>query len=176
MSLSIVACSQHHDKFVVLLDSNLVPDLKPGKRCSVNGWMVQQVIAQGPVSKLELLRDLQVVKLAVARVVPTRRYVTLDADIMCTRLTNFSALVPRQGRALLDFGPMSLHRDWWNGSAALLHVRVEVRTASLGRPVAVACASCVSGVPCALRFVSIACRERVRTLHGARTPAAWRCR
>ena len=61
----------------------------------------------------------QVMKLASAARIRTEWYLTLDADVICTRRTGYADLI-RDGRALVNMTPLGRHRDWHEDADRLL--------------------------------------------------------
>jgi hypothetical protein len=67
----------------------------------------------------------QILKLAAARVVPTRWYLTLDADVMLRRTLGMDDLI-HDGKAVFHPKPASRHWDWWLASKSTLHSPVRL--------------------------------------------------
>ncbi len=61
----------------------------------------------------------QLVKLAATDVVSSDYYLTLDADVICTRKTTTAALLPG-GRSACFVMHKEEHRDWYDGAEAVL--------------------------------------------------------
>ena len=85
----------------------------------INGWRVQQIL-----------------KLAIAEVVPSEYYVTLDSDILCVSPFSFHALI-RNGRALTNVETLSDYRrlydsDFSRKEAARKLLRYKRSAALLG--------------------------------------------
>lgn len=78
-------------------------DVVPHVSDSASGWTKQQVI-----------------KLAAAEVVHTPWFVTLDADVVAARPITRDFLLPG-GRAIWQQEDASVHMDWWQSSARVLH-------------------------------------------------------
>lgn len=61
----------------------------------------------------------QLIKLAIAEHVQSETYLTLDADVICTRKFSTTELAPN-GKPLCYVIPEDLHPDWYRGSEAVL--------------------------------------------------------
>jgi hypothetical protein len=83
-------------------EAELVPELALAPR--LRGWFRQQLI-----------------KLAIHERVETDFYLTLDADVICTRRVAPESLAP-EGRGLCHVIPRDLHADWYRGSEAVLGI------------------------------------------------------
>jgi hypothetical protein len=68
----------------------------------------------------------QMLKLAAARTVSSRCYLTLDADVILTRPAGGRDLFP-DGRAVLNRKVARRHWNWWRASQAILRTSVTVR-------------------------------------------------
>ncbi len=68
----------------------------------------------------------QLVKLAAAEFVASSYYLTLDADVVCTRRTSAEDLVPG-GKSACFVIPRDEHPDWYEGAEAVLGVRARRR-------------------------------------------------
>jgi hypothetical protein len=68
----------------------------------------------------------QLVKLAAAEFVTTPYYLTLDADVICTRPTTVEALLPG-GKAACFVIREDLHPRWYEGAEAVLGMRAARR-------------------------------------------------
>ncbi len=68
----------------------------------------------------------QLVKLAAAEYVSTSYYLTLDADVVCTRAVTTTQLVPG-GKAACFVIPTDEHPDWYDGAEAVLALRAPRR-------------------------------------------------
>ncbi len=68
----------------------------------------------------------QLVKLAAAEYVSTSYYLTLDADVVCTRRATTAQLLPG-GRAACFVIPRDDHPDWYDGAEATLALRAPRR-------------------------------------------------
>lgn len=99
-------------QLVVIREDLLLPDLDTLPQ--VRGWFRQMAL-----------------KLAAHRLVQNDFFLTLDADLICTRSLSRGRLF-YDGRALTDWEPRALHQPWWNGSAAALGLPVPPEDASLG--------------------------------------------
>jgi hypothetical protein len=89
--------------YVVVAESDIVPELK---NCQpVNGWFVQQLL-----------------KMAIADHITTDFYLTLDADVICTRPVKSADLI-KQGRALGLRYVGDSHRKWYDWASRVLNVR-----------------------------------------------------
>ncbi|MGC4087203.1 MAG: DUF6492 family protein [Polyangiaceae bacterium] len=86
--------------FRVLSESSLVPEL--ALTPFLNGWYRQQII-----------------KLAIFERVSSELYLTLDADVICTKRVSPALLAPA-GRAPCHVTERDLHPDWYRGSQAVL--------------------------------------------------------
>ncbi len=62
----------------------------------------------------------QILKLAAADFISTDWYLTLDADLICTRFIDERFLFP-EGKAIWQRELASVHPDWWAGSRLVLH-------------------------------------------------------
>lgn len=62
------------------------------------------------------------VKLLVSRLVPTRFYLTLDADCLAVRPLHAADLVGQDGRASFNIDLPSAHPSWWESSLKLLGI------------------------------------------------------
>jgi hypothetical protein len=92
-------------KAVVIADAELAPEVEDREKRDLNhvsGYTKQQVM-----------------KLASAARIRTEWYLTLDADVICTRSTGFDDLI-RDGRALVNMTPLGRHRDWHEDADRLL--------------------------------------------------------
>ena len=68
----------------------------------------------------------QLVKLAAAEMVTTPFYLTLDADVICTRRVTLEDLLPG-GRARCFVIHRDDHPDWYNGAEAVLDLKARRR-------------------------------------------------
>jgi hypothetical protein len=68
----------------------------------------------------------QLVKLAAHAAVQSDFYLTLDADVLCTRRCDYDALVPN-GKALCHVMKQSDHQDWYDGAEAVLGLSAKRR-------------------------------------------------
>jgi hypothetical protein len=121
-----------HGRYETIAESDVVPELPYFALTTriraklrlvgppLHGWYAQQLV-----------------KLAVAEKVATRFCLTLDADVLCVRLTRYDDLV-RDGRALVQTTPPN-HPEWNDDAervsdlAAHLHTRVDPRLRSLSK-------------------------------------------
>jgi hypothetical protein len=83
------------------------------------------------VPELEMLRPRgwyrqQLIKLAIAEHVESETYMTLDADVICTRDFSTVQLAPG-GKPLCYVIPEDLHPDWYRGSEAVLRLSASRR-------------------------------------------------
>lgn len=99
----------------VVSEEELVPELAAYRH--VRGWRKQQMV-----------------KLAAARRMPERFYLTLDADVIALRPFGAGDLVT-DGRALIQYEQRSQHPKWWRSSARLLNMSPEVGDPSEGMTV-----------------------------------------
>jgi hypothetical protein len=90
-------------QLAVVREEVLLPAL-PGL-AQVRGWFRQMAL-----------------KLAAHALVPGAFFLTLDADLICTRPISRERLFP-EGLALTDWEPRDRHRPWWDGSADALRLR-----------------------------------------------------
>lgn len=89
-------------QYVVVAESDVVPELK--KCPPVRGWFVQQLI-----------------KIAIADRITTDFYLTLDADVICTRPVTSTDLI-KQGRALGMRYVGHIHPQWYDWASRVLNV------------------------------------------------------
>lgn len=87
----------------VVCESEWLPDLSTFSQ--LRGWYKQQIL-----------------KLAGASFVATDYYLTLDADVICTRLCTYEQLLPG-GRSPCFVIPRDDHPDWYRGAEAVLGLR-----------------------------------------------------
>jgi Family of unknown function (DUF6492) len=87
----------------VVRESEWVPDLSTFSQ--LRGWYKQQIL-----------------KLAAASFVATDYFLTLDADVVCTRSCNSEQLLPG-GRSPCFVIPRDDHPDWYRGAEAVLGLR-----------------------------------------------------
>jgi hypothetical protein len=104
---------------------------------NVFGWLKQQAL-----------------KIAAHRIVKGAFYLTLDADVICTKPFDDGSLIVGD-RALTDWEPRAMHAAWWTGSADFL--QQDCDTGRLG--LAVTPAILATGVARALE-------ARLHHLHG----------
>jgi Family of unknown function (DUF6492) len=99
------------DNYCVIQESILIPELKfyraankiyPKSLPITGGWYVQQLV-----------------KMAIAERIETPFYLTLDADVICTRRVEFSDLI-QDGRAISRRTTQDLHPKWYNWSERVL--------------------------------------------------------
>lgn len=91
---------------VTVVDENeLIPFLHENPRLS--NWYKQQAL-----------------KLAYASLTTEEFFLTLDADLLCTREFSDESLVVDK-KALTDWEPRSRHPEWWTASAKLLRLAVQ---------------------------------------------------
>lgn len=67
----------------------------------------------------------QIIKLMAAEVVPTEYFLVLDPDMFATKPFSREDLI-REGRAVMEVGPKSVHPEWWQASASLLKLPCEL--------------------------------------------------
>jgi hypothetical protein len=91
------------------LDIEIIPELHWAPEMSalfhLPGWYRQQIL-----------------KLAAAEHVRTEYYLTLDADVVCTRATSADVLLPR-GKSACFIMQNDEHSAWYEGAEAALRVR-----------------------------------------------------
>lgn len=91
-----------------LIDISIVPELEVVPELSqfpnAHGWYKQQVI-----------------KLSSHQVVASDFFLTLDADLVCSKPFDENTFIVR-GRLLADWEPRAVHPDWWRDSASVLGV------------------------------------------------------
>ena len=101
------------DRYRVIAESTIIPELRFydlvrvvfGRRHRpLSGWVTQQ------------LR-----KLAIAQYVKSPFYLTIDADVICTRVVRYSDLI-RDGRALAEKRRLNLHQSWYERAGRVLGV------------------------------------------------------
>ncbi len=101
--LAAVKAALARRKGVVLsfvAEEELVPEF--GSHPTVNGWFKQMIV-----------------KLAFSKIATRPFYMTLDADVICVRPYSQETFI-EAGRAITEWERMSLHPEWWSGSATLL--------------------------------------------------------
>jgi len=100
-------------RYRLIAESTIIPELRfydflrvmlGRSHKPLGGWVTQQ------------LR-----KLAIAQNINSQFYLTLDADVICTRLVRYSDLI-RGDRALGDKAPLDIHRGWYERAAQVLRV------------------------------------------------------
>jgi hypothetical protein len=89
--------------FTVMAETTLVPELRHFRKTT--GWYRQQII-----------------KLAIAERVESAFYMTLDADVICTRRVDAGDLV-RDGRAMVNVTSEDYHPDWYDWAERVLGLR-----------------------------------------------------
>jgi hypothetical protein len=97
------------DKYCVILqESILIPEFKvfPKLTKFTSGWFKQQLI-----------------KLAIAEKIETNFYLTLDADVICTKPIEFTDLV-KNGRAVCYVAGDD-HPDWYEWAEKVLNLRAK---------------------------------------------------
>jgi len=95
--------SRIRDKhYRVVPESSIVPELENHPR--IAGWFVQQLI-----------------KLAIAQHIKSDFYLTLDADVICTRRVRSTDLI-KGGRALATRYVGSTHSNWYGWASRVLNV------------------------------------------------------
>lgn len=77
----------------VLRESELIPELKGAKR-KYDGWFIQQLV-----------------KLAIAKKIETAFYLTLDADVICTKPVRYSDII-LGGKALTNPSNSDFSPEW----------------------------------------------------------------
>jgi hypothetical protein len=101
-------------RYRVIAESVIIPELRVHNwiRTAVSrshrpvaGWCVQQLV-----------------KLAIAEHIQSEFYVTLDADVICTKPVSLADLV-RNGRAIADRHPHDIHREWYVWAERVLGLR-----------------------------------------------------
>jgi hypothetical protein len=98
-----VRSALHAFETTLLAETELIPELSPPTRMA--GWYRQQLI-----------------KLAIAERIATPNYLTLDADVICTRHVTPDELAP-DGKGLCHVIEEDLHPHWYAGSSAVLGLR-----------------------------------------------------
>jgi hypothetical protein len=101
------------DRYCVISESSLAPEFKIFQKSRfslfkvVPGWYKQQII-----------------KIAIADKIETDFYLTLDADVICTRPTFFEDLV-KEGRAVCYIHPTerNTQRDWYGWAEKVLRLK-----------------------------------------------------
>jgi hypothetical protein len=91
----------------VVRESAWAPDLSTFSQ--LRGWYKQQIL-----------------KLAAAEFVTSDYYLTLDADVVCTRRCQFEQLLPG-GRSPCFVIPRDDHPDWYRGAEAVLGLQAKRR-------------------------------------------------
>ncbi|MDF2179276.1 DUF6492 family protein [Aliiglaciecola sp. CAU 1673] len=79
-------------------------------------------------------RKQQIIKLAIAKLMPTRFYLTFDADVICLKPLSFDKLVI-DGKALLQYEQRAQHPKWWKSSARLLSMSPVIGDPDVGMTV-----------------------------------------
>lgn len=94
-------------RYQVIAESEVVPELRFYRRVRrVRGWFLQQLL-----------------KLAITPWIRTPFYLTLDADIICTKRTTISDLI-LNGRALSSRRyPSDLHAEWYRWAERVLGMK-----------------------------------------------------
>jgi hypothetical protein len=101
-AMSTLLSPQHPLRFWVVKQTLLIPSRVAR---NVHGYYLQMAL-----------------KLLVHRLVRTRFYLCLDADIVLMRPTTLAELVDKDGRAVYQREPKGYHASWWRHSEALLRV------------------------------------------------------
>jgi hypothetical protein len=117
--------------FVVVPDRHHATLAEPVRRAA--GALRVEVIPESAwVPEMSSFRHLpgwykhQLVKLAAAEAVTSAYYLTLDADVVCTRRTTVEELLPG-GRSACFVIPKDEHPDWYEGAEAVLGVQARRR-------------------------------------------------
>lgn len=100
-------CQSSRLSVQVLDECSLVPDMR--SFFYLPGWYKQQLI-----------------KLAAAEVMTTEYYLTLDADVVCTRSVGYDDLLPG-GRARCFVMQQDDHANWYQGAEAVLNLQAPQR-------------------------------------------------
>ncbi len=88
------------DNYQVVAESSLIPEFKLFRKTS--GWYKQQLV-----------------KIAIAEKIETNYYLTLDADVICTKSVYFSDLV-KEGRAVCQITEKDVWPDWYKWAERVL--------------------------------------------------------
>ncbi len=111
--LGIIRQNISSEKFQIdiIVEDDLLPVLKLFPHSS--GWMKQQLI-----------------KLAAFKIISGTFFLTLDADLICTKPLYDGRFVV-DGRALNDWDKRSVHANWWAGSSDFLKEDLDVHRPGL---------------------------------------------
>lgn len=99
----------------VLSEEALVPELANYRH--IRGWRKQQIV-----------------KLAVARIMPEKFYMTFDADVICLKPICYDDLIV-DGRAILQYEMRAQHPKWWKASARILGMDPNIGDPTIGMTV-----------------------------------------
>ena len=66
-------------------------------------------------------------KLAIAKHVKTKWYMTLDSDLYLTKKIGYGELIDEEGRAHINYEPTSCHAGWWKNASKVIKTKVEGR-------------------------------------------------
>ncbi|WP_073072260.1 DUF6492 family protein [Phormidesmis priestleyi] len=104
------------EQYCVIPESSLVPEFKIFRSSnrfsifkSVPGWFKQQII-----------------KIAIADKIETDFYLTLDADVICTKPVYFEDLI-KDGRAVCYIHQTHTHHDWYGWAEEVLKMTARSR-------------------------------------------------
>jgi hypothetical protein len=116
----------------VVVPDRHVDGLAAPVRAAAGGLRVEIVPESRFIPEMASFRHLpgwykhQLVKLAAAEVMSSAYYLTLDADVVCTRRTTAHDLLPG-GKSACFVIPRDEHPDWYEGAEAVLGVRAKRR-------------------------------------------------
>lgn len=99
----------------VIAEQELLPELAHHPR--MRGWRIQQLV-----------------KIAAANTFKSPFYLTLDADILCTRELDIGELV-KNNKALIQTQPRNGHWKWWRASSYILNIPFVKNNPTLGMAV-----------------------------------------
>jgi len=99
---AVLAAAITDARYTLVRESEIVPEFRSFQK--LNGWFKQQAI-----------------KIAIARLIKTKFYLTLDADLVCWKMLRHSDLV-RHNRAGCYIQPSDLHPEWYKSSERVLRL------------------------------------------------------
>lgn len=109
--LDVIRTAVHDRRCRVVAESAVIPEL------GFYNWMRRTVgRSHAPVPGWHVQ---QLVKLAIADRIDSPFYLTLDADVICTRTVRFADLI-QDGRAIADRHPHDIHAQWYGWAERVL--------------------------------------------------------